>query len=189
MPDSSRRSPALPGAPGGAPAEGGAATLEVARVVAVHGLKGLLKVVPHWSGSTALHDAERVTLVLPSGERRAAAVTSCAGGGKGLLLGLEGVNTREQAEALRGARIELERDALPDADPDAPYLVDLIGAEVEAPGGPLGRVVDVLVNPSVDSVLVERADGSRVEVVLRSEYLSAIDATRIVLASDDAILD
>ena len=163
--------------------------LEIARVVSVHGLKGGLKVVLHWHGSTALFDAKELTLHLPSGERRAARVESCSRGGKTLLLKLEAVDTREQAEALRGARIEVARESLPKDESDAPYLVDLIGAVVEAPEGPLGRVVDVLINPSVDSVLVERDDGSRVEVLLRSEYLESIDASRIVLATREAILE
>jgi ribosomal 30S subunit maturation factor RimM len=97
------------------------------------------------------------------------------------------VDSRDAAEALRGARIELERAALPAGD-EGPFLVDLVGAEVEAPSGPVGRAVEVVVNPTVDSLIVERPDGSRVEVVLRPEYLESIDATRIVLATDDGIL-
>ena len=161
--------------------------LEIARVVAVHGLRGLLKVVPHWSGSTALFDVESVVLCLPNGERRRYAIESRNPSPKALLLKLEGVDTREAAEALRGARIEVERDAVADAG-DAPYLVDLVGASVEAPDGPLGKVVEVLVNPSVDSVIVERPNGERVEVMLRSEHIAAIDRHTIVLASNDAIL-
>ena len=49
-------------------------------------------------------------------------------------------------------------------------------------------MVDLVINPTVDSVIVERPDGSRVEVVLRSDFLAAISAERIVLASNEAIL-
>jgi 16S rRNA processing protein RimM len=106
--------------------------------------------------------------------------------GKALLVKLVGVDSREQADALRGAAIEVPREA--PADQETPYLVDLVGAEVETPDGPLGRVVDIVVNPTTDCVIVERPGGERVEVVLRSEYIAAIDARRIVLASSDAIL-
>jgi 16S rRNA processing protein RimM len=162
--------------------------LEIARVVAVHGLRGLVKVVPHWSGSTALSNAEELVLALPSGERRRYRVESCTPAPKALLVKLAGVDTREASEALRGARVEIERDAVSGAG-DAPFLVDLVGASVEGPDGPLGRVVEILVNPSVDSVIVERPNGERVEVMLRSEHISAIDRERIVLASNDAILE
>ncbi len=168
--------------------------LEVARVVSVHGLRGVLKVLPHWPGSTALSGATTLELVLTNGQRLQHRVESCTGSGKGFLLKLEGVDTREAAEALRGARIEVERAALEaqraqgGPEQSGPYLVDLIGASVETPSGLLGRAVEVVVNPTVDSLIVERPDGSCVEVVLRPEYLESIDATRIVLATEDAIL-
>jgi len=162
--------------------------LEIARVVSVHGLRGALKVLPHWSGSSALPDAAEVELVLPSGQRLRRSVESCTGSGKGFLLKLRGVDTRDAAEELRGARIELERAALQSRPGEGPLLVDLVGALVETPSGPLGRAVEIVVNPTVDSLIVERPDGSRVEVVLRPEYIESIDATRIVLATEDGIL-
>ena len=162
--------------------------LEVARVVSVHGLRGALKVLPHWAGSTALSDAAEVELVESNGQRSTRRVESCTASGKGFLLKLAGVDTRDAAEALRGARIELERAALEGPGHEGPFLVDLVGAAVETPSGPLGRAVEVVVNPTVDSLIVERPDGTRVEVVLRAEYLESIDATRIVLATEDAIL-
>jgi len=157
-------------------------------VVSVRGLRGVLKVVPHWSGSTALADAAAVELVLPNGERLEREVESCAGAGKGFLLKLRGVDTREAADGLCGARIEVERGELASDEREGPFLVDLVGAMVESPSGPLGRAVEVVVNPTVDSLIVERPDGSRVEVVLRPEYLESIDRERVVLATEDGIL-
>jgi 16S rRNA processing protein RimM len=182
------REPGPRGEPETQPGQSGKG-LEVARIVAVHGLKGGLKVVPHWTGSTALFDATELTLHLASGESRQHRVESCTNAGRTLLLKLAGIDTREQAEPLRGARVEVRREDLAASESDAPFLVDLIGASVEGPDGPLGRVVEVIVNPSVDCVLVERPDGGRVEVVLRSEFLESIDAQRIVLSSRDAILE
>lgn len=157
-------------------------------MVSVHGLRGVLKVVPHWAGSTALGEVAAVELVLPSGQRLEHEIESCTGSGKGFLLKLRGVDSREAADALRGARIEVQRTELSSDERDGPFLVDLVGALVETPSGPLGRAVEVVVNPTVDSLIVERPDGSRVEVVLRPEYLESLDAERIVLATEDGIL-
>jgi 16S rRNA processing protein RimM len=162
--------------------------MEIARIVAVHGLRGTLKAALHWSGSTALLQAKELVLRLPNGELRRYTIESCTPAPKVLLLKLRGVDTREAAEALRGARIEVERESLPEHE-QGPYLVDLVGASVEGPDGPLGKVVEVLVNPSVESLLVEQPDGRRLEVMLRSEFIESIDAQRIVIASRDAILD
>lgn len=59
----------------------------------------------------------------------------------GLGARLSGVNTREQAEALRGVTLWAERDALPSLPDDEFYHADLIGLEVVDTGGQvLGRV-------------------------------------------------
>ena len=54
------------------------------------------------------------------------------------------VETREQAEALRGLKLHVPRDALPEPDEDEFYLADLIGMSVETSDGqPLGHVRSV----------------------------------------------
>ena len=54
------------------------------------------------------------------------------------------VETREQAEALRGLRLYIPRERLPEPQEDEFYVTDLIGLAVEtAQGEPLGRVKNV----------------------------------------------
>ena len=51
------------------------------------------------------------------------------------------VSTKEEADALRGLRLHVARDALPPPEEDEFYLADLIGLTAETPEGePLGRV-------------------------------------------------
>ncbi|MBN2906529.1 MAG: 16S rRNA processing protein RimM [Rhodobacteraceae bacterium] len=54
---------------------------------------------------------------------------------------LSGIATKEEADALRGARLFADRDALPTLPEDEFYHADLIGLEVVDTGGQsLGRV-------------------------------------------------
>jgi len=54
------------------------------------------------------------------------------------------IETREDAEALRGLKLYIPRDVLPEPEEDEFYVTDLIGLAVESPAGePLGRVKDV----------------------------------------------
>ena len=54
------------------------------------------------------------------------------------------IETREQAEALRGLKLHVPRTALPEPDEDEFYLADLIGLEVRSPAGEvLGRIRSV----------------------------------------------
>ncbi len=68
---------------------------------------------------------------------------SVTGRAKGALLArIEGVTDRDQAEALRGTRLHIARDALPPLEDEEEYYVaDLIGLEaVDRAGRALGRV-------------------------------------------------
>lgn len=59
----------------------------------------------------------------------------------GLGARLTGIDTKEQADALKGATLWADRAALPSLSDDEFYHVDLIGLEVVDPGGvSLGRV-------------------------------------------------
>ena len=72
---------------------------------------------------------------------------------------LDGVSTREAAEALRGQIISAEAID----DPEALWVHQLVGAEVATPDGRAwGRVVSVLDNPADD--LLELDDGTLVPV-------------------------
>ena len=58
---------------------------------------------------------------------------------------LSGVGTKEQADALRGLRLFVDRDRLPATDEDEFYHTDLLGLEVLDTGGKvLGRIKAVL---------------------------------------------
>ncbi|MFO7178158.1 MAG: ribosome maturation factor RimM [Pseudomonadota bacterium] len=166
-------------------------TLEIARVLGAHGLAGAVKVKLHFAESDALTKVSEVDLVLPSGERRTLAVASARRAGDVWLVSFAGVDDRDAAAALRGARVEVQRSALPALEPDTVYLVDLVGADVVAPDGVVGRVVEVWVNPSVDSVVIEQANGKRVELVLLPEYVARIDVEgrRIELSSRDGLIE
>lgn len=63
------------------------------------------------------------------------------GAGGGLTARLSGINTREEAEALKGVELYADRNRLPNLPDDEFYHADLIGLEVlDTSGAPLGRV-------------------------------------------------
>ncbi|MCL4105105.1 UNVERIFIED_CONTAM: hypothetical protein GTU68_018812 [Idotea baltica] len=69
---------------------------------------------------------------------------------------LSGVNTKEQADALRGVQLFASRDQLPPADEDEYYHADLIGLTVlDTGGGELGRVKAVLNHGAADLLEIE----------------------------------
>jgi 16S rRNA processing protein RimM len=72
-------------------------------------------------------------------------VTLGAAVAQGYAARLSGITTKEQADALRGVRLFVDRDRLPAPEDDEFYHADLIGMEVFDTGGKsLGRIKAVL---------------------------------------------
>jgi 16S rRNA processing protein RimM len=166
--------------------------IEVARIVKPHGLVGELGVLMHWADSDALELVERVRLVLPNGATRELDVTRVKPSGKGYLVKLAGVDDRSAAEALRDARVFIDRSLVPAPQDGEAFYGDLIGQLVVGPNDEeIGRVVDVVSYPSVDSLVIERADGSRVEQPLVEDWVRPFEpkGCRIVLNSLEGLVD
>ena len=102
--------------------------------------------------------------------------------GSGVAVRLEGIETREAAQALTGAEVQVERAELPPTAPGEYYWHDLIGLEASnLQGAPLGRVAGILDLPAHPVLLLE---GDRERLVpLVPERLAGvdIDAGRLTL--------
>lgn len=67
---------------------------------------------------------------------------------------------RDAAEALRGLKLHVLREALPPPDEDEFYLADLIGLRAQTPAGePLGRIKAVLNHGAGDILEVDAGTG------------------------------
>jgi 16S rRNA processing protein RimM len=114
----------------------------VARVAGAFGVKGEVRLTAYTADPMAL-------LAYRDLQRESGAVGLTLLGGRPHKGGIVGrakeIETREQAEAMRGLRLYVPREALPEPhDEDEYYLIDLIGLAVETPdGAPLGVVRNV----------------------------------------------
>jgi 16S rRNA processing protein RimM len=94
--------------------------------------------------------------------------------GSGVAVRLEGVDSREAAQALTGAEVRVERAELPPTAPGEYYWHDLVGLDAYSPEGvPLGRVAGILDMPA-HPVLVLEGDRERL-VPLVPERLAGVD--------------
>jgi 16S rRNA processing protein RimM len=130
--------------------------IELGVVHDAQGLQGHIKVHPHSSDPVALLSSKELWLSLIP-RRDAGVVPSLAQASLTLykvkqakmhsgtvVIALEGITDRDQAAALKGARILVTRNALPKVEGDSYYWVDLIGCKViNVQGESLGEVIDV----------------------------------------------
>ncbi len=165
--------------------------LEVARVARPHGVRGELKVIPHVEGSAPFAQATEVWLSAPGRPPTRLPLRRARAGHRQVLLTLEGLGSREAAEAWRGATVSVARAALPPLREGEYYLADLVGFEVVSPEGLVGTVVEVCVYPSVDAVVVRAPSGALREQILSEAWVEQVSFTerRLRLRSLDGLVE
>lgn len=149
-------------------------TVLLGRVGAPFGVQGWVKVSSFTEPVAGIASYGTWTLVRGA-ERREVRVLDSKRAGQSIAVQLEGVVTREAAQALTGWEVQVERTALPAAGPKEHYLHDLLGLEAfNREGVPLGRVDGFLDLPAHPvAVLVEGRHERLVPLV--PERLLAVD--------------
>ena len=114
--------------------------LEAGEIVSTHGVRGEMKVLPWADGPDFLLDFSRVRI-----DGVVYQVEGCRVQKTCNLLKLEGIETMEQAQQMRGKTVEVFRD---DAPEGLIFVAELIGMDVQANGESIGLLADVLDYPS-----------------------------------------
>ncbi len=139
----------------------------VGQFAGAHGVRGLVKLRSFTADPAAV--AAYGPLADEAGGRRFR--LSLQGAAKELLLArVDGIATREQAQALAGVRLYVERSALPEtADEEEFYHADLIGLRAErTDGSPYGTV----------KALYDFGAGDMLEIQTESGALDLLPFTR-----------
>lgn len=129
-------------------------TVEVGRIRRSHGVRGEV-VVESFSDAPDRFAVGRELLVSPAADARGAVrlpgaqrrltVASLRPHKGALLVGFEGIESRDDADALRGALLEVERSQVPEPPEGTYYYFELVGCRVrDVREGDLGEVADVI---------------------------------------------
>lgn len=149
--------------------------IELGVVARPHGIAGELRVHVFNPDSTMLEELAEVFLIGEDGEEPALVeIVSARRGPKALLMRLEGVGSREDAEALRGYTLCVPREALPELEEGEYYHADLIGLEAFDGPRPIGKVIEVVDYPSSECLKIERP-GGYLEVPMLPRWLDRVD--------------
>jgi 16S rRNA processing protein RimM len=120
-------------------------------VGAPHGVGGTLRVS---ATSDGRHLREGVEPLL-NGERRR--ILHARQTAKGFLVDLEGIESREDAQALRHADVLLDRCELDELGKDEFYVGDLIGlTALDVNGDEVGYITDAFPTPAHEILVIER---------------------------------
>lgn len=167
------------------------APVTVGRIVAAHGTGGEVRVVPLTDFPQRFRPGARLTLALAQ-ERRPVVIEGARPHRGGLLLlRLVGVTTRNEAQALRGATLEVDRSQRWPLPPDHYYAGDLVGLRVVTDTGEsLGPVTEVIRTPANDVYRVQGPAGEILLPALKAVVCSIdLDAGRMVVRPPAGLMD
>jgi 16S rRNA processing protein RimM len=160
--------------------------VRVGTVVRAVGLKGHLGVA---GPEGALEGVERIALRRAGGADEDRAIEEARRQGKVWAVRIAGVADRSAAEALIGAEVLVEREALGDAGADRHYWADLEGLPVvTAAGEDIGRITGLYETGGVDVLVVTGRRGER--LVPLAPYVDVdLAAGRVVVDPPEGLLD
>ncbi len=143
-------------------------------IVAAHGIRGEVVLRTY---TTDPEDIGAYGALADEQGRRTFEITHAKATNKGVIARIKGVATRNDAEALRGTKLYVARDALPPADDGDYYHEDLIGLAVVAPDGvAIGKVLAVQ-NFGAGDLLEIQLTGSKLTefVPFTDPYVPTVD--------------
>ena len=164
--------------------------VHVATVVRPHGLRG--EVIADGLGAPAPVVAALPVLLTRAGSgwRRWPLRAVRPHGGR-LLLSFEGVDSFDQAAALRGQELFIDEDQLPALPPGTHYSYRLTGLRVEDEAGTLlGRVRGTEAGAVQDRLIVETVAGGEAQVPMVPALIRSIDLAggRVVVDVPEGLL-
>lgn len=115
--------------------------IQVGRVAGGFGVRGEVRITAFSEDPLALKSYKAL---LREDGTAGLTIQSARAAKGGIIARVAEIETKEQADAMRGLRLYVPREALPEPDEDEFYLTDLIGLSVATPEGEaLGRIRSV----------------------------------------------
>jgi 16S rRNA processing protein RimM len=164
----------------------------VGEITAPQGVRGEVRLYPVTDFPERLLKLRTCHLRLQSGEISTYQVQQLRPHKSFFLLKLEGINDRNDAEALRNAVVVIPKAEVMPLPDGRYYVFDLIGMQVlTISGEDIGVVHDVLSAPANDIYVVRRPDRSEVLIPAVSQIVTSIDVhqRKMVITPLPGLLD
>jgi 16S rRNA processing protein RimM len=159
--------------------------IELGRLGAPFGVQGWIHVESHTDPPLKIFEYPGWMLRPPRGERTSCRVMKFRAHGAGQVALLEGVSDRDEAAALTGAVIEIERAQLPATSGNEYYRADLLGLAVRnLEGADLGRVSHFVDAPAGALMVSRTAAGQEHWVLAVPRHVRKVD-----LAAGEIVVD
>lgn len=130
--------------------------VQIGSIVGAHGIDGVVKVYSYAESPDRFTAQNHLTVIDSKGRQTRMKPLWARPHKKIVRLALEGITTRDQAEALVGSNVCITKEDLPELEEDAYYWIDLIGLSVYTTAGDyLGRVEEIIPTGANDVYVVK----------------------------------
>lgn len=108
-----------------------------------------------------------------------------------LLLAFEGIETRNQAETLRGAKLFIETEELDEDDDEGWYEHELVGLEARVGSQVVGKIAALHTMPVQDLLVVEAPDGKEILIPFVEQIVPEVNVAEgfVLLTPPDGLFD
>lgn len=156
----------------------------VGRIAGAFGVQGWVRVRSYTEPPENIIDYSPWQVTNPEGSTLYAVAQGRAQGSDQIVVQLAGVSDRDQAQALRGCDVLVDRSQFSAPAAGEFYWADLIGCDVVTESGvALGKVVD-LVETGSNDVMIVRAGRERLIPFLREQTVKRVDLTTRTIVVD-----
>lgn len=162
----------------------------VGRILRPHGVRGLLRLAPDTDFPQRLPRLRQAVL-LKEGAATPVSIEVVGSIGKEMLVKLAGVDSRDAAEAWRGADLAVSRTDAAPLPPDRHFVFEVVGLRVETEVGEvLGTITEILRTGSNDVYVVQGEAGEILIPAISTVVASIdVDAGRVVIRPLEGMLD
>ena len=141
--------------------------IPIGKIIGAHGIKGNLKVHSYAESLSPFETGTMIRVKNARSQEKNYLIKWVKPHSKGILLALEDIDDRSQAEALIGAELFIPQSELPDLDDDTYYWFELIGMEVYSTKDEyLGRIDSIFPTGSNDVYVVTPVEGKNSREIL-----------------------
>ena len=108
-----------------------------------------------------------------------------------LLLAFDGIETRNEAETLRGAKLFIETEELDGDDDEGWYEHELVGLEARVGSQVVGKIAALHTMPVQDLLVVEAPDGKEILIPFVEQIVPEVNVAEgfVLLTPPDGLFD
>lgn len=163
----------------------------IAKIVGCFGIKGYVKIQPNTHSPERFSVLKNILIGRSSDTAVPLTVENVVSNQRNLLIKLEGVDTRSEAESFAGQFVFVTQKDVISPKEGSYFVHDILGCDVWSSSGRfLGRVEDIYPLPAQD-VWVVRQDDREVLVPVVKEFIKSVDVAgrKIIINPIEGLID